>query len=103
MDQGNMDLEFESQRLSSASSSSFSSSLSRSLLERGSGPPLEPSARSNLARIAPFTFKAVARMHAIEVKATKEAIQGKGSTTGSEEARIYGSSYDLDCNVSRVT
>lgn len=100
-----VNLEFESQRLLDALfSSSFSFSLcSGSLPKGGLRLPLEPSIKSDLAKVASLTFKVIVRMHATKVEATKGTTQEESSAIGSEEATIYRSGYDLDFGVSRVT
>lgn len=84
------------------SSLSSSSSLGN-FYKGGSELPPEPSVESDLAKVAPFTFTVVARMHAAEAKAVEGTVQEESSVTGSEEVMTYRSSCGLDYSMSKVT
>lgn len=63
-------------RLSDASSPSFPFLHSGSLSKRGSGLPLKPFTGSNLVKVAPLTFEAIARMRAVETEAIEGVVRG---------------------------
>lgn len=68
--------------------------------------PSESSTRSDLARIAPFTLKAMARRCVIGVEATEEEIErtalGRSFPMECEEAVIDKGDYDLELCTSKV-
>lgn len=80
-----------------------SSSHSRNLLEGDSGLPLEPSTGSDLARVAPLTFKVVTRIHVAKIETTDRATQGESPALRSEEIEVNTGSYDMELSTSRVT
>lgn len=96
-------LEYESRRLLDVSFLSSSSSYSGNLLEGDSKLPPESSTKSDLARVAPLTFVAIARMRATKVEAVERATQEESSATCSEEAVTHRGCCNLDYNVSKVT
>lgn len=72
------------------------------LLEEGLELPLEPSTKSDLARVAPLASATMVKRRATETWADEGVAQEESSAFGSEEVATHRSGCELDFSESRV-